>query len=247
MSSALTSTDSIISVAKPLASGIIAAYKTNLNETRTPGLFDEDQYYWWESGNAWTELIEYAYLTGDVQYNSMIAQALQHQLGDHDAFMPPNQTKSLGNDDQSYWGLASLTAHEAGLEKPKSGEWIDFAVNVFNVQTARWNEETCNGGLKWQIYAFNNGYNYRSSVTNGNYFLLAARLAHLTGNSTYSDWAAKSFSWSESVGLISNESYVFDGTDDTSDCSDVNYLQWTNNQAIYVEGAALMYNTVSTS
>jgi mannan endo-1,6-alpha-mannosidase len=241
----LTNTDSITSVVKSLASGIVTSYKTNYEQTRIPGLFDDDLYYWWQAGNTFTELIEYAYLTGDTQYNSMISKALQHQLGDFEAFMPPNQTKNLGNEDQSYWALASLTAHEAGLDKPEHGEWIDFAVNAFNTQIVRWDQKACNGGLRWQIYTFNNGYNYRNSGTNGNFFLLATRLAHLTGNSTYSDWAAKSFDWSKSVGLISDKSYVFDGTDDVTNCSTVNKLQWTNNHAIYTEGAALMYNAVS--
>jgi mannan endo-1,6-alpha-mannosidase len=243
-SSALTDVDSITAAVKTLADGVFAAYKKPLEETRTPGLFDKE-YSWWESGNTWTELIEYSYLTGDQQYNDAIAKALWHQRGDFDAFMPPNQTKYMGNNDQSFWGIASLTAHEAGLQKPPQGEWIDFAVNVWNTQSVRWDTQTCNGGLRNQIFAFNDGYTQRNSITNGNFFLLSARLAHLTGNTTYQDWATKVFAWSKEIGLVSNESYVFDGTDSTDNCSTVFQDQWTNNHAMYTEGAALMYNIVS--
>jgi mannan endo-1,6-alpha-mannosidase len=243
-SSTLTNADSITAAVKTLADGVFAAYKKPLEETRTPGLFGKE-YSWWESGNTWTELIEYSYLTGDQQYNDAIAKALWHQRGDFDAFMPPNQTKFLGNNDQSFWGLASLTAHETGLQKPPQGEWIDFAANVWNTQSARWDTQICNGGLRNQIFAFNNGYTERNSITNGNFFLLSARLAHLTGNTTYQDWATKVFAWSKEVGLVSNESHVFESTDSTDNCSTVVQDQWTNNHAMYTEGAALMYNLVS--
>jgi mannan endo-1,6-alpha-mannosidase len=242
----LTGIDSIKSAAKTLASGIVASYNESLAQNLIPGLFD-DTYYWWESANVFTELIEYSYLTDDSQYNGLISEALQHQLGDFDAFMPPNQTKTLSNDAQSFWGLASLTAHEAGLPKPAGGEWLDFAANVWNIQVQRWDAETCDGGLRWQIFTFNNGYGYRNSISNGNFFLLSSRLAYLTGNTTYYDWASKSYAWSKEVGLVSDDYFVFDGTDDHLNCTTVNHIQWSNNHAIYTEGSALMYNMVSPS
>jgi mannan endo-1,6-alpha-mannosidase len=30
--------------------------------------------------------------------------------------MPSNQSKTLGNDDQAFWGMAAMTAAETGLE-----------------------------------------------------------------------------------------------------------------------------------
>jgi mannan endo-1,6-alpha-mannosidase len=190
-------------------------------------------------------LISYSYLTGDTQYDAMVSEGIQWQLGDNDTFMPANQTKVLGNDDQSYWALAALTAAEVGFPKPKTGSWEDYAVNVFDTQTQRWDEKTCGGGLRWQIFTFNNGYNYKNMASNGNFFLLAARLAKYTGNATYVEWAEKSYTWARDIGLISEDYYIYDGTDDSKNCSDVNNIQWTSNNGIMLEGAALLYNVTN--
>lgn len=160
--------------------------------------------------------------------------------------MPVNQTKSLGNDDQSTWALASLSAYEAQLPAPASGSWLQFAKNVFDTQIQRWDTKSCGGGLKWQIFSFNKGYNYKNTISNGQLFLLAARLADHTGNATYIEWANKIYGWTVDVGLITNEYHTYDGTDDTANCSTVNIIQWTNNHGTFTEGAALMHKVVST-
>lgn len=236
--------DSVKSAAQSLASGVVSFYDTTLTETLIPGLFP-DPYYWWEAGLAFNHLIDYYRLTNDSQYNARISEALQHQLGEWDAFMPLNQTKTLGNDDQSFWGLASLSAHEARLPAPTNGSWLQFAKNVFDIQTMRWDTKSCDGGLKWQIYTFNKGYNYKNAASNSQLFLLAARLADLTGNTTYTVWANKIYEWTADTGLISADYHVYDGTDDRQNCSSINHIQWTYNHAEFTEGAALMYKTVS--
>lgn len=244
----VNSQDSIKSVAKSLAGGLIAAYKQELEENRIPGLFGGDT-YWWESGVVWDAITGYAHLTGDSQYDETISEALQFQLGDYDAFMPINQTKTLGNDDQSSWGLAAMTAAEVGLAKPKDAQWVDYAVNVWETQNSRleWDEttnDTCGGGLRWQIFPFNAGYNYKNTWSNGNLFLLSARLAKFTGNVTYLQAADKIFKWSQNVGFISEDYNVYDGADTADNCTNVQRIQWTSNLGIYTEGAALMSNIV---
>ncbi|KAF2465009.1 glycoside hydrolase, partial [Lindgomyces ingoldianus] len=238
----VNSSDSIKSTAKSLASGIVAAYNSQPKGSAI-GIFD-DLYYWWEAGAVWGGMIEYSHLTGDSQYNALVSTALWSQIGDEElrAYMPPNQTKTLGNDDQSTWGLAALTAAEVGFQKPEQGEWVDLAKNVFDTQAVRWDEKTCGGGLRWQIFTFNNGYNYKNSFSTGNLFLLSARLAQLTGNKTYSEWADKSFKWMQDVGLISDTYHVFDGTDSATNCSQINHIQWTYAHGVCTEGAAVMYN-----
>jgi mannan endo-1,6-alpha-mannosidase len=185
-------------------------------------------------------------LTGDTQYDALVSQALQFQVGDYNAYMPPNQTKTLGNDDQSCWGLAAMTAAEVGFSKPNSSEWVDYAVGVWNTQAARLDTEekagTCGGGLRWQIFTFNKGYDYKNSFANGNFFLLSARLAKFTGNATYSQYADKVFKWSRDIKLVDENYAVYDGTRATTKCSPVSQILWTNNHGIYTEGAALMYN-----
>lgn len=210
-----------------------------------PGLFS-DPYYWWEAGAVFGTLIDYSFLTGDNQYDSLIGEAMQHQIGDADAFMPLNQSKMLGNDDQGTWGLAAMGAAEAGFTTSKLGNltWIDLAKNVFDTQVKRWDEDSCNGGFRWQIFEFNNGYSYKNSISQGDFMLLAARLAKFTGNSTYSDWAAKVFKWTQDVGLVDDSFHVYDGTDANTDCSKIEQIQWSANSAVFTEAAAHMYNIV---
>jgi mannan endo-1,6-alpha-mannosidase len=174
--------DSIKSVANTLANAIVSKYNETLESERIPGLFS-DPYYFWEAGAVWGGLLDYAHLTGNTQNNDLIASALLFQIGEFNAFMPMNQSKTLGNDDQSYWGLAAMTAAETSLAMPSRdvGSWADLAANVFNAQTERWDTSLCGGGLKWQIFQFNQGYNYKNSISTANLFLLSARLAQFTG------------------------------------------------------------------
>jgi mannan endo-1,6-alpha-mannosidase len=243
--------DSIKAAAKTLAGGIMAAYDQYQGPGGVPGLWESNEsdngYFWWNYGMAWNAIIEYSHLTGDHQYDELIRAGLVHQIGDLDAFMPANQTKTLGNDDQGTWALAALTSAEFGLEDPKDIELLQLAKNVFDVQVQRWNEESCAGGLKWQIFTFNNGYNYRNTMSNGIFFLLAARLAQATKNETYSEWAEKSFDWAQQVGLVSEDYAVYDGTDDRTNCSEINHLQWSANHGIYTDASAIMFNLVGRS
>ncbi|KAF2111056.1 putative glycosyl hydrolase [Lophiotrema nucula] len=237
----VNSADSIKSAAKTFADSIVTFYNSRL-EGQAVGIFD-DPYFFWEDGAAWNALIEYSSLTGDKQYNKIVAAALNAQSSDDLNFMPPNQTKTLGNDDQAVWALAALTAADTGFgEKPASGEWIDYAKNVFDNQVLRWDDTSCGGGLKWQIFSFNSGYNYKNSLTNGAFFLLSSRLALATGNKTYSDWAEKSFEWAKTIGLVSDTYSVYDGTDDQMNCSQINHIQWSWDLGVYTEGAAALYN-----
>jgi mannan endo-1,6-alpha-mannosidase len=232
--------DSIKSAAQTLAKQIIETY--NAVPPGSPiGLFDED-YYWWESGAVWSSMVQYSSLTGDSQFDDVVAEALWAQTSDTLNFMPLNQTKTLGNDDQSAWAIAAMTAAETGFKKPEKGEWVDLAKNVFDNQVLRWDEKTCGGGLRWQIFSFNNGYEYKNSISTGTFFLLSARLAQFTGNTTYSEWADKSFKWLQDVQLLDENYAVFDGTDSSTGCGSINRIQWSYPFGLLTEGAAVMYN-----
>jgi len=190
--------------------------------------------------------IDYWYYTGDDQYNDITEQAMLHQVGDYNAFMPPNQTKTLGNDDQAFWGMTAMTAAEHKFPDPPEGSpsWLSLAQAVFNTQVPRWDDSTCGGGLRWQIFTFNNGYNYKNTISNGCFFNIAARLAKYTGNKTYSEWAEKSWDWTQAVGLMSPDYHFYDGSDDTLNCSQINHIQWTYNAGVFMYGAAAMWNIV---
>jgi mannan endo-1,6-alpha-mannosidase len=218
----------------------------NGNETgEIPGILPAP-YYWWEAGMFFDTLIQYWHLTGDSQYNNLVSQGIQFQQGPNGDFMPPNQTKSEGNDDQGVWALAAMSAVESQFPEPQSGtSWIALADAVFNEQVARWDTQTCGGGLRWQIFTFNTGYTYKYSLSNGEFFQLASRLARYTGNSTYSDWASKAFNWTATVGFIDEDWNVFDGASTTENCSSINRIQFSAFAGTYVSGVAHMYNISS--
>lgn len=217
------------------------------NETgQIPGLLPQP-WYWWEAGALFGQLIEYAYYTGDETYNDIVTQGLLFQTGPEENYMPPNQSKNEGNDDQAFWAFAAMTACELKYPDPPEGSpsWLALAQAVFNTQIVRWDNATCGGGFRWQIYPTNNGYDYKNSISNGGFFQLAARLARYTGNQSYADWATKSFDWSVNSPLFGRNWQINDGTSTGNNCSDASQLQWTYNYATYILGAAYMYNFVS--
>lgn len=99
-------------------------------------------------------LVDYWAYTGDSQYVEITKQALLFQVGDHDDYMPINQTRTEGNDDQGFWGLTVMSAAEYNFPHPAEDQpqWLGLAQAVFNTQAARWDTEHCNGGLRWQIF-----------------------------------------------------------------------------------------------
>jgi mannan endo-1,6-alpha-mannosidase len=104
-------------------------------------------------------LIDYWHYTGDTTYNTITSQGIQHQVGADNNFMPANQSKSLGNDDQGFWGMTAMTAAEYNFPNPPSDQpsWLSLAQAVFNTQAPRWDASSCGGGLRWQIFTFNTG------------------------------------------------------------------------------------------
>ena len=105
----------------------------------------------------------------------------------------------------------------------------------------RWDSANCGGGLRWQIYQFNKGWDYKPSISQGCLFHLGARLARYTGNETYAQWAEKVYDWMESVQYITSNYKVYDGAS-VPGCTDFDTTQWTYNSAMFVAGSAFMYN-----
>jgi mannan endo-1,6-alpha-mannosidase len=191
-------------------------------------------------------LIRYWYYTGDASYNNAVSDGMYWQMGD-DNFFPSNYSQILGNDDQIFWALAAMTAAE--LDYPQRSlqpSWITLAENVFNAQISRWDEDSCNGGLRWQIWPYQAGYTTKNAISNGGLFELAARLALFSKNQTYSDWAEKIWDWSASTPLLNNVTWTIqDATTCETNCTDHSSYQWSFNYGVYMAGAAYMYNLVS--
>lgn len=189
-------------------------------------------------------LVDYWYYTGDDRYNALTTQGLLHQIGPSKDYMPPNQTRTEGNDDQGFWGMAVMSAAEYNFPNPPPSEpgWLALAQAVFNTQAWRWDTTQCGGGLRWQVFQFNNGWDYKNSISQACFFNLAARLALYTGNSSYARWADRTWEWMEQVRLIDENYYIYDGVHVEDGCTDITPWQFSYNAGAFLLGAAAMYN-----
>lgn len=183
-------------------------------------------------------------MTGDEQYDGVVSEGLEWQHGTDD-FMPKNQTKNLANSDQTTWALAGFAAAESKL--PTADTYLTTAKTVFDQQVLRWDDKTCGGGLRWQIFVFNNGYDFKNAFSNGNFFELAARLGRNTKNATYSEWAEKTFKWSQDIGFIDEKWNVYDGATVGDECKQKSKLQYSAAAGAYIVGAANLYNSTGGS
>ena len=88
-------------------------------------------------------------------------------FANHETYPPPPWcSASLGNDDQGFWGMSAMTAAENNFPDPPSTEpqWLALAQAVFNTMASPdRHDDSCGGGLRWQIPFSNIGYNYKNS------------------------------------------------------------------------------------
>ncbi|KAK2760001.1 hydrolase 76 protein [Arachnomyces sp. PD_36] len=235
---------SIKKAAKTVAEELMGYYSGD-QPGDTPGNLPEP-YYWWEAGAMFGAIIDYWVYTDDDQFNDAVMQGMMHQAAPSADFMPQNQTRTEGNDDQAFWAIAALQAAERKFPNPPEDQpqWLALAQAVFNQQAGRWWPDTCGGGMKWQIFDYMNGYEYKNTISNACFFDLGARLARYTGNETYAEHAEKSWNWMQDIGLITDQYHFYDGTNDDINCTEFDRMQWTYNAGIALHGAAHMYNFV---
>lgn len=225
-------TESLITTAAQIAQTLRSTFP-NPSLALVPG-----PYFWWQSGLVNDALFTYGSITGDKQYEDLTKNTLFNQATGGNDFM---MSDAHGNDDQAWWALAALTAAENNVPVPAGAPtFLSMAQNVFNEQKARWDMSTCGGGMKFKINAGEAGYDYKSTIANGLFFQLAARLAKLTGDADAMAWAEKSYDWVTSMGLIDGDFNVYDGTDDSKGCVDLNHDQWSYNAGVFLYGAAVM-------
>lgn len=241
----ITNTQNVKDVASTMAYGMLSRYTGNLTGD-VPGNLP-DPYHWWTTGAMFGALLDYWWITGDETYNNITMQALLHQASPSRDFMPENQTLTLGNDDQGFWAMAAMTAAENKFPDPPEGQpqWLALAQACFNQWVTRWDPSICGGGLRWQIFEFNKGFDYKNSISNGCFFNIAARLARYTGNETYAEWAEKIWDWQTQTGLISDKFEVFDGAHEQpagEPCPPTDKNRWSYNAGIFLLGSAFMTN-----
>ncbi|MCJ1317536.1 hydrolase 76 protein [Xylographa vitiligo] len=235
---------SIKQAASTIAYGLMSYYTGNQSSSPVAEGTFPAPYYWWEAGAVWGAMIDYWHYTNDSTYNDVVAQALLSQISPTKDFMPPAEAGQEGNDDQFFWAAAAMSAAERNFPSPSTpSPWLSLAAAAFTSQTQRWNTATCRGGLKWQIFPSNTGYDYKNTAANGGFFQLAARLFRYTGSATYQAWATTAWDWMAGVGLVDAASCaVYDGTQDAANCSQVNELAFSYTHGMLLAGCAALAN-----
>ncbi|MCJ1431703.1 hydrolase 76 protein [Xylographa pallens] len=236
---------SIKQAASTIAYGLMTYYTGNQSSSPVAEGTFPAPYYWWEAGAVWGAMIDYWHYTNDSTYNDVVTQALLSQVSPTEDFMPPAEAGQEGNDDQFFWAAAAMTAAERDFSSALAppSRWLSLASSVFNDLAHRWDTTSCGGGLRWQIYPANTGYDYKNTAANGGFFQLAARLARYTGNGTYAAWASRSWDWMAGVGLVdAGTCAVYDGTQDAQNCSQVNELSFSYTHGMLLAGCASLAN-----
>lgn len=204
-------------------------------------------YYWWNAGEAFSGFVDYYTFcdSSNLTLESWIFDGMISQAGPNLDYVPANQSMVEGNDDQGIWGMAILQALEQNFTQPEEASWLELAQAIHNTMDARWDNLTCNGGLRWQIFSWNSGYDYKNSISNGCLFHIAARLAKYTGNDTYVAVAEKVWDWMDEVNFFTEENgayIIYDGAKIANNCGVVTTTKWLYSYGIFMAGAAYMYN-----
>ncbi|GME69660.1 unnamed protein product [[Candida] boidinii] len=242
-----TSRDSICNALTLVLDGTLNYYE-GFKYGGTIGMFTSP-YYWWEAGEAWGGIIDTWYFCQNDTYEQVIMDALLHQVGQGNDYIPANQSMTEGNDDQAFWGLAVMGATERNFTNPPPDQpqWLALTQAVYNTMWSRWDTSNCDGGLRWQIFTWNSGYNYKNTISNGCLMHIAARLARYTGNETYVDTATTVWDWMANdvdFLVLENDAYqVRDGADiGDGNCTKLTRIQWSYNAGIVMAGCAYLYD-----
>ncbi|KAI0534180.1 glycosyl hydrolase family 76-domain-containing protein [Xylaria digitata] len=237
---------SVKKAAALVAEDLMSFYKGEITGL-LPGPPPDGDYYPWTGGALWAAMLDYRSHTGDTQYDEKISAGLLWQRGPNDDYLAPNWSISTGNDDQAIWAMAALLAAETGFTESGGDDpkWLTLAQNVFDEQsteTRRVDNGSCAGGLRWQIFPTNNGYNWVATSANVAYANLGARLSLQDGeNKTQPQLVEDTFDWLETAKFIDSKFNVYDGAQ-ANDCDQINKIQFSYVSAFALEGAAAMYN-----
>lgn len=251
-----TSLDSVCAAAKDIQQGVWNYYE-GTTYGGAVGMF-VTPYYWWNAGEAFGGLLDYYTFcdSSNDTLKELIYDGMYAQTGDNYDYIPTNQTMVEGNDDQGVWGLTIMQAVERNFTDPEDHSWLSMAQAIYNTMNSKWDDNTCGGGLRWQMFTWNAGYDYKNSIANGCLFQMAARLARYVGNDSngtatnYTDTAEKVWDWMEEVGFMTLETdgtelQLYDGASIDSgnnSCDTVTHLKWSYNFGVFITGAAYMYN-----
>ena len=207
---------------------MIGYYTSNHDNVGAVGPQNSDksakEVQWYESGIFWDALMNYAKITKDHQYTTVVSNALsQASYGDAQSFLGTSAMQKLfetiggkWNDDLNWWALATLTGAELygmkqTLVSTSAATYGGITENTFNQVQSDW-DASCGGGIWWSRDRSNpKTKDYKSVITNAQQMMIATRLYGLTKNGTYLELAKQNYQWMKSIGLITSAWHVLDG------------------------------------
>jgi predicted alpha-1,6-mannanase (GH76 family) len=187
---------------------------------------------WWNAANSITVLANYARVTGDTSYISVIANTFSAAQKSHANFI------NMFYDDQQWWALAWIDAYDL----TGNGSYLSMAETIFNnVVTNGWDASVCGGGVWWSA-----AKSYKNAIPNELFLTLAAGLANRTtgtASKSYLEWAQREWAWFRASGMINSRSLVNDGLNSTdpATCTNNGGKIWTYNQGVILGGLVELY------
>lgn len=182
---------------------------------------------WWNAANSTNVLANYARVTGDATYNSVLANTFSAAQKSHANFL------NAYYDDQQWWALAWIAAYDL----TGSASYLSMAETIFaNVAANGWDTTTCGGGVWWST-----AKTYKNAIPNELFLELSAALANRTTGTTsagYLSWANKEWAWFKASGMINSQNLINDGLNSTNPaaCTSNGATTWTYNQGVILGG-----------
>jgi predicted alpha-1,6-mannanase (GH76 family) len=176
---------------------------------------------WWNSANSLEATINYARLTNDHQYDSLIENTFNQARSQS---LPGGVPFSANYyDDQLWWCLALIAAYDL----LKDIKFLNAAIALFH-DCGYAVDTVCGGGLWWDRQ-----HTQKGSAENLLYIIAACRLYHRTQQAQYHDIAVQTWAWFETSGLFDkNKLLVYDQVQ--ANCGSMNMTTWTYNQGLCI-------------
>jgi mannan endo-1,6-alpha-mannosidase len=192
-----------------------------------------DGFQWYESGIMWGILMQAIRVTGDVSEIDVniivnaLTEASYFKTGSFLGELASFDQVILGkwNDDIGWWAMATSTGGElfgADTLMPGGVSYQELTDTTYKQIMAQWSE-SCGGGIYWSRDRNNaQTKGYKSTITNSQAIMLAARLSILKNDSSYLDQGNMIYTWLKESGIVRPDYSVLDGIDEDRSCGIVN-------------------------
>ena len=195
---------------------------------------------WWNSANVFTAIVNDAILASDPTLDDQVLTMLEQTFT---LYGYVTRFTDDYNDDEGWWALMFVRAHELALRRNRqklAGDFFGTSVFLWHDMAKSWNDTAaaCGGGIWWSKTT-----KYKNAIANELFFALAAEIALRTKSADektyFTGWAQKELDWFVKSGMINSAGTINDGL--TSDCKNNGDTTWTYNQGVILGGLAALY------